>query len=48
MKNLFLFLSVILLFASCKLVTPPPDKANEEKDSVNIALVKDLYKAIEN
>src|SRR4030043_1651636 len=48
MKNLFLFFCVIILFASCKPVTPPPDTAKKEKDSVNIALVKDLYKAVEN
>jgi hypothetical protein len=48
MKNLFLFSCVILLFASCKPVTPPPDTAQKEKDSVNIALVRDMFKAIEN
>ncbi len=48
MKNLFLFFCVILFFASCKPVTPPPDTAKKVKDSTNIALVKDMFKAIEN
>jgi hypothetical protein len=48
MKNLFLFFCVILFFAGCKPVTPPPDTAKKVKDSTNIALVKDLFKAIEN
>jgi ketosteroid isomerase-like protein len=48
MKNLFLFFCVILILLSCKQVTPPPDTAKKEKDSVNIALAKNLYKAIEN
>jgi ketosteroid isomerase-like protein len=48
MKNLFVFLCVIILFASCKPVTPPPDTAQKEKDSINMALVKDLFKAVEN
>ena len=48
MKNLFLFFCVIFFFASCKPVTPPPDTAKKEKDSVNIALVKDMFKAMEN
>jgi hypothetical protein len=48
MKNLFLFFCVILLFASCKPVTPPPDTAKKEKDSVNVALVKSMFKAVED
>ena len=48
MKNLFLFFCVILFFGSCKPVTPPPDTAKKEKDSINIALVNDLFKAVEN
>jgi ketosteroid isomerase-like protein len=48
MKNLFLLFCVILFFASCKPVTPPPDTAQKVKDSVNIALVKDMFKAMEN
>jgi hypothetical protein len=48
MKNLFLFFCVIIFFASCKQVTPPPDTAKKVKDSVNIALVKDMFKALEN
>ena len=48
MKNLFILFCVILLFASCKPVTPPPDTTKKEKDSVNIALVKAMFKAMEN
>lgn len=48
MKNLFVFLCVILFLASCKPVTPPPDTAQKEKDSVNIALIKNMFKAVEN
>lgn len=48
MKNLFLFLSVILILASCNQVKPPADTAQKVKDSVNIALVKDLFEAVEN
>jgi len=48
MKNLSLLVCVILFFASCNQVKPPVDTAQKVKDSVNIALVKNLYKAIEN
>ena len=48
MKNLLHFLCVILLFASCKPVTPPADTAQKVKDSVNITLVKELFKSVEN
>lgn len=48
MKNLFLFFCVILFFAGCKQVTPPPDTAKKEKDSVNIALVRSMFKAMED
>lgn len=48
MKNLFLFICVILFFASCNQVPPPADTAQKVNDSVNIALVKDLFKAVEN
>ncbi len=48
MKNLFLFFCVILFFAGCKPITPPPDTAKKVKDSTNIALVKNTFKAIEN
>ena len=48
MKNLFLFFCVILFFASCKPVTPPPDTAQKVKDSINIALVKSMFKAMED
>jgi hypothetical protein len=48
MKNLFLFIFVIMFFASCNQVKPPADTAQKEKDSANIALVKNLYKAVED
>jgi ketosteroid isomerase-like protein len=48
MKNLFLIFCVILFLLSCKQVTPPPDTAKKVKDSTNIALVKDMFKAMEN
>jgi len=48
MKNLILFLCVIILFVSCKPVTPPPhDEAKKTKADSNIAFVKDLYKAVD-
>ncbi len=48
MKNLSLLVCVILFFASCNQPKPPADTAQKVKDSVNIALVKDLFKAVEN
>ena len=48
MKNLSLLVCVILFFTSCNQPKPPEDTAQKVKDSVNIALVKNLYKAIEN
>lgn len=48
MKNLFLLFCVILILLSCKQVTPPPDTTQKVKDSTNIALVKNTFKALES
>lgn len=48
MKKLILLFSVIFLLASCKQVPTPPEEVKDEKAKENIALVKDLCKAIEN
>ena len=48
MKNLLLFFCVVFFLVCCKPVTPPPDTAKKEKDSENVALVKDMFKAMEN
>lgn len=49
MKNLFLFFCVIFLLGGCKPVIPPAqDEAKKAKADSNIALVKDLFKAIDN
>jgi|GEM_PF-1532448 len=49
MKNLILFLCVILLFVGCKPVTPTPqDEVKKAKADSNIALVRDVFKAIES